>query len=214
MAGGRWVCLDVGETLVNESRIWTCWADALGLSPFTFMAAMGAVLARGGEYRDTFAFLGFSDWRSLQPQVIASFGGFREEDLYFDAKPALDALRVRGFNLAIVANQPASRTEELRFLGVRADVMAMSDEMGVAKPDAAFFERTLELIGNPAPESVAYVGDRLDNDVYPAAAAGLRPIWLRRGPWAAITLNAPPAGTLVVGSLMELVERIDEAWPH
>jgi HAD superfamily hydrolase (TIGR01549 family) len=213
MAADRWVCIDVGETLVNESRIWTCWADALGISPFTFMAAMGAVLARGGEYRDTFAFLGFDDWRSLQPQVMAAFGGFQERDLYFDAKPALDALHVAGFNLAIVANQPANRTEELRFLGVRADVMAMSDEMGVQKPDSAFFHRVLELIGNPAPESVAYVGDRLDNDVYPAAAAGFRPIWLRRGPWAAITQDAPPAGTLVVGSLMELVERINEAWP-
>jgi HAD superfamily hydrolase (TIGR01549 family) len=208
----RWVCLDVGETLVNESRIWTCWADALGISPFTFMAAMGAVLARGGEYRDTFAFLGFPDWRSLQPKVQAAFGGFQEADLYADTKPTLDALRSAGFRLAIVANQPANRTDELRFLGVRADVMAMSDEMGVQKPDQAFFDEVVRLIGSPARELVAYVGDRLDNDVHPAAAAGLRPIWLKRGPWAAITTDTPPAGTLVVRSLTELVGRIEEAW--
>jgi HAD superfamily hydrolase (TIGR01549 family) len=208
----RWVCLDVGETLVNESRIWTCWAEALGESPFTFMAAMGAVLARGGDFRDTFKFLGYDDWESLRPQVMAAFGGFEERDLYVDAKPTLDALRAAGFRLAIVANQPANRTDELRFLGVRADVMAMSEEMGVHKPDPAFFEQALELMGNPAPELVAYVGDRLDNDVGPAAAAGMKPIWLRRGPWAAITTDTPPAGTLVVDSLVELVVRIDEAW--
>ncbi len=208
----RWVCLDVGETLIDESRIWTCWADALDTSPFTLMAAMGAVLARGGDFRDTFRFLGFNEWERLRPQVMAAFGGFHEVDLYADAKPALDALRAAGFGLAIVANQPANRTDELRFLGVRADVMAMSEEMGVQKPDQAFFEETLRLIGNPAPESVAYVGDRLDNDIGPAAAAGMRPIWIRRGPWAVITTDVPPPGTLVVDSLAELVQRIDEAW--
>jgi HAD superfamily hydrolase (TIGR01549 family) len=211
-SGERWVCLDVGETLVNESRIWDCWADALGISHFTLMAAMGAVLARGGDFLDTFKFLGFDEWRSLRPQVMAAFGGFQEQDLYADAKPTLDALRACGFRLAIVGNQPANRTDELRFLGVRADVMAMSDEMGVEKPDQAFFDEVLRLIGNPAPESVAYVGDRLDNDVGPAALAGLRPVWLKRGPWAAITSDTPVAGTLVVGSLSELVERIEEAW--
>lgn len=212
MASERWVCLDVGETLVNESRIWTCWADALEISPFTFMAAMGAVLARGGDFRDTFKFLGYDDWESLRPQVMAAFGGFEERDLYVDAKPTLDALRAAGFRLAIVANQPANRTDELRFLGVRADVMAMSEEMGVHKPDPAFFDQALKLMGNPAPELVAYVGDRLDNDVGPAAAAGMKSIWLRRGPWAVITTDKPPVGTLVVDSLVELVVRIDEAW--
>jgi HAD superfamily hydrolase (TIGR01549 family) len=212
MASERWVCLDVGETLVNESRIWTCWADALEISPFTFMAAMGAVLARGGDFRDTFKFLGYDDWESLRPQVMAAFGGFEERDLYVDAKPTLDALRAAGFRLAIVANQPANRTDELRFLGVRADVMAMSEEMGVHKPDPAFFDEALKLMGNPAPELVAYVGDRLDNDVGPAAAAGMKSIWLRRGPWAVITTDKPPVGTLVVDSLVELVVRIDEAW--
>ena len=59
----------------------------------------------------------------------------------------------------------------------------MSDAMGVAKPDPAFFARTLELIGSPPPADVAYVGDRVDNDVRPSAAAGMRAVWIRRGPW-------------------------------
>ena len=206
------MCLDVGETLINESRIWTCWADALGISRFTFMAALGAVLARGGDFRDTFKFLGFDDWERHRTEVMVAFDGFQEHDLYADAKPTLDALRAAGFRLAVVGNQPAIRTDELRFLGVRADVMAMSEEMGVQKPDQAFFEETLRLIGSPAPASVAYVGDRIDNDVRPAALAGMRAVWLKRGPWAVITTDSPPAGTLVVGSLTELAERIDEAW--
>ena len=55
--------------------------------------------------------------------------------------------------------------------------------MGVSKPDPAFFARTLELLGSPPPADVAYVGDRVDNDVRPSAAAGMRAVWVRRGPW-------------------------------
>jgi HAD superfamily hydrolase (TIGR01662 family) len=209
----RWVCLDVGETLIDETRVWTCWAEVLGITPFTFMAGMGAVLARGGEFRDTFAFLGRPDWEQHRPQAAARYAGFQERDLYPDAKPALDSLHAAGYRLAIIANQPAERTQELRFLGVRAEVMAMSAEMGIHKPAPGFFLEALRLMGDPPPESVAYVGDRLDNDIRPAAAAGMRPVWLRRGPWAVITTDQPPPGTLVVGSLTELAERIGEVWP-
>jgi FMN phosphatase YigB (HAD superfamily) len=90
--------------------------------------------------------------------------------------------------------------------------MAMSDEMGAHKPAPEFYDEVLRLLGEPAAADVAYVGDRLDNDVFPAATAGMRPVWIRRGPWAAITTDSPPEGTLVVDSLTELAERIDEAW--
>ena len=209
----RWVCLDVGETLIDETRVWTAWADALHITPFTFMAAFGAVLARGGQFRDVFEFVGRPDWEMYRDEVAEAYGGFQPRDLYLDALPALDQLHADGYRLAIVANQPAERTAELRALGVDADVMAMSGELGQYKPATEFFARTLELLGAPA-NDVAYVGDRLDNDIGPAAAAGMRPVWLRRGPWALIVDQPPPAGTLVVDSLTELAQRIGECWVH
>ena len=51
----RWVCLDVGETLIDETRIWSVWADELGVPRLTFMAALGAVIERGEEHRDVFS---------------------------------------------------------------------------------------------------------------------------------------------------------------
>jgi FMN phosphatase YigB (HAD superfamily) len=33
---------------------------------------------------------------------------------------------------------------------------------------------------------IAYVGDRLDNDIAPAAHSGLVTVWVRRGPWGYI----------------------------
>ena len=88
----------------------------------------------------------------------------------------------------------------------------MSEELGASKPDRAFFDRTLDLLGHPLASDVAYVGDRLDNDVLAAASAGMRPVWLRRGPWGRIPPATPTEAALVVDSLTELVERVDVAW--
>jgi len=209
----RWVCLDVGETLIDETRIWSLWADELGVPRLTFLAALGSVIARGGEHRDVFPIFGADDWQLRMASVEGAYGGFGVDDLYPDALPALAALRERGFRLSIVANQPASRSDELRAIGVEGEVVAMSEQLGVAKPAPAFFARALELMGSPDPADVAYVGDRVDNDLLPAMAAGMRAVWIRRGPWGVI--QHPPEGTrpaLTVGTLDELVERIDEAW--
>ena len=208
----RWVCLDVGETLIDETRIWSAWADELGIPRLTFMAALGAVLARGGDYRDVFGVFEVTDWRARIPAVEVRFGGFREEDLYPDAIPAVAGLEAAGYRVAVAANQPAVRADQLRALGIGPDVLAMSDAIGVAKPDPAFFARALELMENPAPGDVAYVGDRIDNDVRPAAEAGMRAIWLRRGPWGVIQQPDGIRPALTVTTLDELVERIGEAW--
>jgi len=210
-SAARWVCFDVGETLVDETRVWSIWSDLLGITCFTFMAAMGAVIGRGGNHQSVFDLVGRADWRALQGDFNDAYGGFQASDLYPDAISSLDALRADGFRLAILANQPARRTDELRALGVEPDLMAMSDELGVEKPATEFYIRALELMGADATD-VAYVGDRLDNDVRPSAAAGMRPVFIRRGPWGVIGGGAIPDGTLVVDSLAELVDRIDGWW--
>lgn len=211
---GRWVCLDVGETLIDETRVWETWADLLEVPRFTFMAAIGAAVARGDEHREVFNIVERPDWRARQDDFERAYGGFRQTDLYPDALPCLAALHDAGYKLAILANQPSMRTAELRALGIDPDVMAMSAEMGVHKPAPEFYTRALDLMGvEPAKAGdIAYVGDRLDNDVLPSLAAGMRPVWLRRGPWGLIAQETPPAGTLVVDTLMELVDRIGEAW--
>jgi HAD superfamily hydrolase (TIGR01549 family) len=209
----RWVCFDVGETLVDETRVWSIWADLLGVTRFTLMAAIGAVIAQGKDHRYVFAMVGRSDWESVSAEFKAKYGGFQASDLYPDAVSTLDALRDAGYRLAIFANQPAERTAELQALGIRPDLMAMSAEWGVSKPSPEFYQRALREMGAEAAD-VAYVGDRLDNDVRPSAVAGIRPVWIRRGPWGVIGDElGVPQETLVVDSLSELVKRISEWWP-
>ena len=210
----RWVCLDVGETLIDETRVWSLWADELGIPRLTFLAALGAVIERGGEHHDVFPIFGADDWEQRLPAVERAYGGFVPNDLYPDALSSIQGMRAKGFRLGVVANQPDVRGEQLRLLGVDVEVMAMSEGIGVAKPDAAFFDRALHLMGGADPAQVAYVGDRVDNDVVPAIAAGLRAVWLRRGPWGIIQrLPEETTPALIVDSLDELANRIGEAWP-
>ena len=57
-----------------------------------------------------------------------------------------------------------------------------------------------------APPEVAYVGDRVDNDVLPAAAAGLVAVHVRRGPWGRLQ-TIPPAAALGLDDLASLPTR-------
>jgi FMN phosphatase YigB (HAD superfamily) len=82
-----------------------------------------------------------------------------------------------------------------------ADIVTSSDGLGARKPDQAFFERLVELAGVEAGE-LAYVGDRVDNDVLPALGRGLVAVHVRRGPWG--RLRPTPDGAVGVDSLDEL----------
>jgi FMN phosphatase YigB (HAD superfamily) len=43
------------------------------------------------------------------------------------------------------------------------------------------------------PQQIAYVGDRVDNDVIPARAAGIWTFLIRRGPWGRAQWTWPEA---------------------
>ncbi len=144
-----------------------------------------------------------SGWKRL-------FGGFGPEDLYDDALRTVERLQAGGRKVALLANQPASRHRQLLDLGFRPDAIAMSEELGVAKPDQAFFRRGLELMGGPDPSRVAYVGDRVDNDVIASADAGFRPVWLRRGPWGRLQEDPSGRAEMTVFTLDEFVDRLPE----
>jgi FMN phosphatase YigB (HAD superfamily) len=54
---------------------------------------------------------------------------------------------------------------------------------------------------------VAYVGDRADNDVLPAAAAGLFAVHVRRGPWGRLQ-PTPREAALGLDDLATLPEAL------
>ncbi len=97
--------------------------------------------------------------------------------------------------VGFAGNQPAGAETSLADLVADGDLVATSADWGVSKPDPAFFARVVEELALPAAE-IAYVGDRVDNDILPAAAAaGMFTVHLRRGPWGIIQAAWPEANT-------------------
>jgi FMN phosphatase YigB (HAD superfamily) len=126
---------------------------------------------------------------------------FADRDLHADALPCLEALRARGLRLGAAGNMHAHHEA---FLRAHVDWVGSSERWGVEKPDTGFFEQVVREAGVPA-EEILYVGDRIDNDVLPARAAGLRAIRIRRGAHAAVE---SPAEVVTIGSLDELPEAL------
>lgn len=195
MSRVRAVVFDVGETLIDETRHWGEWADWMGVPRLTFFAAFGAVVERGWPHRRVFDLVrpGF-DLAAEQARRAASGWTYRFEpgDFYPDALPCLAALSAAGYRLGVAGNQPQAAEAALAAAGVAVDFIASSARWGVEKPDPAFFAKVAEAAG-AEPAAIAYVGDRLDNDVLPAKAAGMFAVFLRRGPWGVITADAPEA---------------------
>jgi len=196
----RAVWFDVGETLIDESREYGTWADWLGVPRHTFSAMFGAVIARGGDYREVFQHFrpGFDLEKERQARLDTGIGEFLNgHDVYPDARPCMQALQDAGYLVGVAGNQTERAGWFLRELNLPCDVLATSDEWGVAKPHEAFFDKLAAVSGHDRRE-IAYVGDRLDNDIAPAARAGLVTVWVRRGPWGYILR---PRDLMVAGEL-------------
>jgi HAD superfamily hydrolase (TIGR01662 family) len=196
MARIKAVCFDVGETLVDESRLWDSWADWLGVERAEFQRELRATIARRESHR--LVFQQFRPGFDLALERIAREEGgyppdvFHADDLYPDARDCLAQLHADGYRIAIAGNQPAAAESVLHEMGVDIDVIASSERWGIEKPSPLFFERLTNELGT-APNETAYVGDRIDNDVLPALNAGMCAIFLERGPWGAVHAQWPEA---------------------
>lgn len=212
----RAVAFDVGETLVDETREYGTWADWLGVPRHTFSSVFGAVIAQGRDYRDVFQFFrpGFSlDEERARRAEAGKPETFGESDLYPDARPTMEKLRAMGVWVGVVGNQTTRAGGILRSLNLPADMIATSDDWKVSKPDASFFRTLVDGAPCPAGE-IIYVGDRLDNDLKPAKAAGMRTAFIRRGPWGYILEHHPdmvPAADWQMTTLAELPGIVAEA---
>jgi len=180
--GIRWIFFDIGYTLMDETESYRGWfqnaSDAIGgaLSAAElrrrYLEGMAKYAPAITEHLRPYGFTG-SSTAHLYPKEL--------ERLYPQAKPLLLKLAKR-YRLGVIANQLAGLDKRLEAHGIAQyfDFLLGSADVGLSKPDPRIFALALEKAGC-APYEAVMIGDRPDNDVYPAKRLGLRTIRVRQG---------------------------------
>jgi len=125
--------------------------------------------------------------------------------LFDDVLSCLAALRERVLRLGVITNNDGPhQRDKLAVVGLADsfDVLAISGEVGAAKPDPAIFEHACAAIA-VAPNEAMHVGDRIDVDALAATEAGLQGVWLDRGRTTGDERRVP-----VITSLAELPDLV------
>ena len=173
----KWIFFDLGSTLVDETEAYDHRArEMIAGTDISFQEFDDAriALARKGLDGNSAAISFFrltkTPWHS-------------EDELpYRDAHSTLAALCDKGYRLGVIANQNSGTRERLEKWGLLKffDVVVASSDVGYSKPDRRIFEKAFQLANCRADESVM-IGDRLDNDMIPAKALGMKTVWLKQG---------------------------------
>ncbi|MFO7632511.1 MAG: glycerophosphodiester phosphodiesterase family protein [Caldilinea sp.] len=143
-------------------------------------------------------------------------------DLIPGADDLVRELKHRGYLLALVADGPvATFQNNLSPYGLYElfDAQAISETVGVSKPDAAMFLCALEQLGIQRKDypRVLMVGNHLGRDIKGANALGLTSVWLdwapRRAKTPADASEQPDFTIKTPLELLDLVDRIENGAP-
>ncbi|MGC5166409.1 HAD family hydrolase [Luteimicrobium sp. DT211] len=199
--------LDLDNTLVGRTEAFRAWAaDSLAAAgaPADALEAVLAVDEDGHGSKTALAALlvDLLGWDDDVPAAILRFrAGIVERLRAYDGVLAdLDTLRAAGHRVAVVTNgTSAQQRAKVARTGIEehVDVVVVSDEEGVAKPDPRLLEIALHRLGAAGADrgGVWMVGDAAHADVAAGRAAGVRTAWVSHG-----RVWEGPAGPDVVGS--------------
>ncbi len=134
-------------------------------------------------WQEAFGSLGITEPSVIDAAAQVYWAAARKAFRAFpDVEGAVRQVRLAGLFCGIITNgAPDSQRGKLDALKLdhSFDVVVVSGELGVAKPDPAIFHRSLAIAGVTA-EEAAHVGDSIPSDVAGAADAGLKAVWINR----------------------------------
>lgn len=173
------------------------------IDEWIFIKQMGDFLRRQG-LRD----------EALIARACADYAEGWFDDLLLPEETARILQALRGsYRLGLITNGPTliqqAKIERLGLVDL-LDVLLISEEVGVAKPDPRIFALALERL-RVAPSQALFVGDSPEHDLRGAAAAGVDVVWLNRhGGELPAGLPAPLA---TIARLDELLPLLQEPHP-
>jgi HAD superfamily hydrolase (TIGR01549 family) len=189
----HWVFFDVGNVLLNEDplsyQVFARHVEAIRrIHPertFTELLAERETKALAGSrwpvYEMAAKYLASDQLDAVWADVDREFRAN-----YTSMTPVLpgahEVVETLGSScrLGLIANQPREARARLAAANLidPFDVIVLSEEVNLFKPDRAIFERALDA-ANAKPGECLMVGDRVDNDIHPACALGMATAWIR-----------------------------------
>lgn len=177
MTNIKWLFFDVGSTLIDETECYNHRIrDAIEGTNITFE-----------QFNDKLIFFAKQNLKG-DTEALKYFGLTKtpwhkeDEKPYEEAERVLKALREKGYNIGIIANQSMGTEKRLENWGLMKYIklVVASAEECVAKPDKEIFLRALRR-AECLPENAVMIGDRIDNDIEPAKKLGMKTIWVKQG---------------------------------
>ena len=128
-------------------------------------------------------------------------------DMLPDSVDVIKQLKQRGYILGMITNGNSKlQNTKLDTAGIRGlfDVVVVSDDIGIWKPEAGIFEYAMNKVGVTAEQSV-YVGDHPVNDIQGALNARMQPVWMNYGSFAGQATEGVPS----IENIRELLDMLD-----
>lgn len=179
----KWLFFDLGYTLIDEhaaheKRINDCieYQRKRYGRIFTYEQIYKEMCRASADYLQQFygamEALGIEE-KTPYPKAL--------EKPFEDAEAVLKTLSAK-YSVGIIANQSAGAEERLKKYGLSQyiSLCISSAEAGYAKPDSRIFALALNKAKCRAQNAVM-IGDRLDNDIFPAKKLGMRTVHIKQG---------------------------------
>lgn len=171
-----WIFFYIGSTLVDESKAYEHRIKDTIQNTDTAYEQFCNLMT-------DFAKQGKNGYIEAAKELNLKTTKWHSEDEIINPK-AEDCLKLlhKKYKIGVIANQPLGTAERLKKYGIYEyiDLVISSAEENVAKPDLKIFQLALYR-ANCLPQNAVMVGDRIDNDIVPAKALGMRTVWVRQG---------------------------------
>ncbi len=173
----KWIFFDVGSTLADETEAYN---DRIRVA----IKGTDITFEQFNEKRIEFTKQNLKgDIEAFKFFGLAKPPWNKENEIpYAGAKDILKLLYNKEYKIGIIANQSLGTAKRLEKWGLLEyiSVVAASAELGISKPDERIYLKALEMAGCLA-ENAVMIGDRLDNDIFPAKKLGMKTIWIKQG---------------------------------
>jgi putative hydrolase of the HAD superfamily len=164
-------------------------------------------------------------WHFLKPDTVRTQRVYqraieeifthRDDVVLMDGVADLIPKLAQRYVLGLAGNQPEYTKEKLERTGLMKYFKStlLSSDLELYKPDSRFFLEICAELG-VKPENCCMVGDRLDNDIYPANVLKMRTIWVQIGPHAVQHPRVPEDVPDATVEHMSDVGKIIAEWEH